>query len=83
MHCDNQTIFSGNEHHYATGEYDPGRVILELKCPVSQRPTWMLDLIALFDLKQGRFSKHANSTLVAGIDNGDACMNPMVYGARI
>jgi len=44
----------------------------------------MPDLIALLELKQGGFSKYANSTLVAAdIDNGDAAINPMVYGARV
>ena len=81
QHYDNQTIFSGNEHHYATEAYGPGRVILELKCNVGQTPTWMLDMIAFFELKQGSFSKYANSTLVAGIDNGDSYMNPIVYSA--
>ena len=79
-HYDNQTIYSGNEHHYATEDYGPGRVILELKCNVGQTPTWILDLITAFELKQGSFSKYANSTLVARLDNGDAYMNPMISG---
>ncbi len=58
----------------------PGRVILELKCNVGQTPAWMVDLVAAFELKQVGFSKYANGTLVARIDNGDAYMNPATEG---
>jgi SPX domain protein involved in polyphosphate accumulation len=71
---DNQTIYTVNENVFGSEDYGPGRVILELKCNVGQTPTWMLDLIVAFQLKQGSFSKYANSTLVALIDNGDLYM---------
>jgi len=74
VNYDNQTIFSNNEHHFASEDYGPGRVILELKCNVGQPPTWMLDLIVAFELKQVGFSKYVNSTLVAHIDNGELYM---------
>jgi len=80
VYYDNQTIFSNNEHLFGNNDYAPGRVVLELKCNVGQTPAWMVDLIAAFELKQVGFSKYANSTLVARIDNGDAYMNPAMQG---
>ncbi|MEN8129497.1 MAG: polyphosphate polymerase domain-containing protein [Pseudomonadota bacterium] len=80
VYYNNQTIFSGNEHSFATENYGPGRVILELKCNIGQTPSWMLDLVASFEPKQVGFSKYANSTLVARIDNGDTYMDPAVQG---
>jgi len=34
---------------------------LELKCPCSQVPFWMIDLIKILNLKQGGFSKFGNA----------------------
>ncbi len=76
VNYDNQTIYSGNEHTYGLEDYGPGRVILELKCNVGYTPTWIVDLIVAFELKQVGFSKYMNSTLVAMMDNGDWYMNP-------
>lgn len=80
VNYDNQTIFSVNEQVFGTEDFGPGRVILELKCNVGQTPVWMIDLVSAFELKQVGFSKYANSTLVAHIDNGDAYMNPAIQG---
>ena len=60
---DNETIYSNGCNREAS-------VILELKCNIGQVPAWMLDLIALFELKQQGFSKYASSSLVALVDNG-------------
>ena len=60
---DNETIYSN--HHNSDA-----MVILELKCNIGQVPTWMLDLIALFELKQQGFSKYLSSSLVSYRDNG-------------
>lgn len=65
---DNQTIYSNDYHSDAS-------VILELKCNIGQVPTWMLDLIAKFQLKQQGFSKYANSSLVAYFDDGTSYMS--------
>ena len=35
--------------------------VLELKCPTTQVPFWMIDLIKKFNLKQGSFSKFGNA----------------------
>lgn len=35
--------------------------VLELKCPCSQVPFWMIDLIKILNLKQGGFSKFGNA----------------------
>lgn len=35
--------------------------VLELKCPCSQVPYWMIDLIRILNLKQGAFSKFGNA----------------------
>lgn len=80
VNYDNQTIFSTNEQLFGTEDFGPGRVILELKCNVGQTPAWMVDLIAGFELKQVGFSKYANSTLVARIENGDVYMDPTIGG---
>ncbi|CAA6809509.1 MAG: Unknown protein, partial [uncultured Thiotrichaceae bacterium] len=63
-HYDNETIYVGN----MLPEGDS--VILELKCNVGEVPTWMIDLITRFDLKQQGFSKYMNSTLVSHFDDG-------------
>ncbi|MEP1741612.1 MAG: polyphosphate polymerase domain-containing protein [Kangiellaceae bacterium] len=60
---DNETIYANNCLSDAT-------VILELKCNVGQVPTWMLDLISFFELKQQGFSKYVASSLVSRVDNG-------------
>lgn len=59
-----------NETIYARDMFTDGAVILELKCNVGEVPTWMLDLISTFELKQQGFSKYLNSTLVAHLDDG-------------
>jgi SPX domain protein involved in polyphosphate accumulation len=63
-HYDNETIYAANTHSEAG-------VVLELKCPVTEVPYWMLDLIKRFELKQQGFSKYVHSTLVGHFDNGD------------
>ncbi len=43
--------------------FDPAcSVILELKCITTQVPRWFLDLISLFNLQRGSFSKYVTST---------------------
>ncbi|MDC1286582.1 polyphosphate polymerase domain-containing protein [Gammaproteobacteria bacterium] len=59
-----------NETIYARDMFTDAAVILELKCNVGEVPTWMIDLITTFDLKQQGFSKYMNSTLVAQLDDG-------------
>ncbi len=59
-----------NETIYARDMFTDATVILELKCNVGEVPTWMIDLISTFDLKQQGFSKYLNSTLVALLDDG-------------
>jgi len=68
VNYDNETIYGD----YYSGE---GDVILELKCNIGQVPTWMLDLISAFNLKQQSFSKYVNSSLVSHFDNGCHYMN--------
>lgn len=42
--------------------FGPGRnAVLELKCPCSQVPYWMIDLIKILNLKQDGFSKFGNA----------------------
>ena len=42
--------------------FAPGcSAVLELKCPCTQVPYWMLDLIRVFNLKQSGFSKFGNA----------------------
>lgn len=60
---DNETIYANN----CSGD---GTVILELKCNIGEVPTWMLDLISTFQLKQQGFSKYATSSLVCHYDDG-------------
>ncbi len=60
---DVQTIY-GEEISY--GE----NVIMELKANVGAVPTWMLDLISRFQLKQIGFSKYMSSSQIEHEDNG-------------
>jgi hypothetical protein len=42
--------------------FQPGcDAVLELKCPASQMPYWMFDLIKTLNLKHGAFSKFGNA----------------------
>ena len=59
-----------NETIYARDMFTDAAVILELKCNVGEVPTWMIDLISTFGLKQQGFSKYLNSMLVARLDDG-------------
>lgn len=59
-----------NETIYARDMYTDGAVILELKSNIGQVPTWMLDLISTFDLKQQGFSKYMSSFLVSYQEDG-------------
>ncbi len=66
---DGTLINYDNETVYAKYTWSQGSVILELKCYVGQVPTWMVDLITFFELKQESFSKYVTSSLVAHYDN--------------
>lgn len=66
---DDTLINYDNETVYAKYTWSQGSVILELKCYVGQIPTWMVDLITFFELKQESFSKYVTSTLVAHYNN--------------
>lgn len=59
-----------NETIYARDMFTDGVVILELKSNIGQVPTWMLDLISTFDLKQQGFSKYMSSYLVSHLEDG-------------
>jgi len=72
---DEQLISYDNETIYAKDMFSEGAVILELKSNIGQVPTWMLDLIATFNLKQQGFSKYATSSLVSHLDNGLSYMS--------
>jgi hypothetical protein len=50
--------------------YSDGAVILELKSNISQVPTWMLDLVSTFELKQQGLSKYVSSFLVSHLEDG-------------
>lgn len=75
LKSDELMVSYDNETIYANNTYSEAAVILELKCYVGQVPTWMLDLISLFELKQQGFSKYLNSSLVSLIDNGENYMS--------
>jgi len=64
-----------NETIYATNTFSEASVVLELKCNIGQVPSWMVDLISLFQLKQVGFSKYMQSSLVARDDNGVGYMS--------
>jgi SPX domain protein involved in polyphosphate accumulation len=63
VNYDNENIFVANY------QSDTASVVLELKCVMGQVPTWMLDLIMRFQLKQQGFSKYMSSMLTAYGDN--------------
>ena len=67
---DHDMVSYDNETIYARDMYSDASVILELKCNIGQVPTWMLDLIATFDLKQQGFSKYMSSFMVSHLDDG-------------
>jgi SPX domain protein involved in polyphosphate accumulation len=54
---------------------DNASVVLELKCVQGQVPTWMVDLIRHFQLKQQGFSKYMNSMLSTQGDSGHHYMS--------
>ena len=63
INYDLQTIYETEPQHR-------GNVILELKAMIGAVPTWMLELIHRFELKQVGFSKYMNSSLVNHVENG-------------
>ena len=65
-----------NENIYTTNQLNDEKacVVLELKCNMGEVPTWMVDLITFFQLKQTGFSKYMTSSLVSHIDNGVSYM---------
>ncbi len=65
-----------NETIYAPNTWSDAGVILELKCYVGQVPTWMVDLITFFELKQMAFSKFVTSSLVSHYENGVGFLRP-------
>ncbi|NKC01218.1 MAG: VTC domain-containing protein [Pseudomonadales bacterium] len=70
---DIQSIY-GDEAHYQAN------VILELKATSGFVPTWMIELIRRFELKQVGFSKYVNSSLVDNHDNGWRYMDVSTEG---
>lgn len=66
---DDALVNYDNETVYTKYTWSEGSVILELKCYVGQVPTWMVDLITFFELKQESFSKYVTSSLVAHYNN--------------
>jgi len=64
-----------NETIYAVNTFSEASVVLELKCTIGQVPTWIVDLISLFQLKQVGFSKYMQSSLVSRFDNGVGYMS--------
>lgn len=71
---DDSMICYDNETIYAKDMFTDGTVILELKSNIGQVPTWMLDLIATFELKQQGFSKYLSSYLVSCQEDGFSYM---------
>ena len=65
-----------NETIYMVNSWSDASVILELKCYVGQVPTWMVDLISFFELKQMAFSKFVTSSLVSHYENGVGFLRP-------
>ncbi len=74
LKSDNTFINYDNETIYAKDTYSDANVILELKCDIGYVPTWMIDLVAHFELNQVGFSKYLNASLVAKNDNGNNFM---------
>ncbi|MBT8434903.1 MAG: polyphosphate polymerase domain-containing protein [Gammaproteobacteria bacterium] len=72
---DENMVSYDNETIYTRDMVSDAAVVLELKCDVGQVPTWMLDLISTFDLKQQGFSKYMSSFLVSHLDDGIAYMS--------
>ncbi len=64
-----------NETIYAMNTFSEASVVLELKCNIGQVPSWMVDLISLFQLKQVGFSKYKQSSLVSRDENGVGYMS--------
>lgn len=75
MVADNDMINYDNETIYARDMFSDAAVILELKSNIGQVPTWMLDLISTFDLKQQGFSKYKSSFLVSHLEDGLSYMS--------
>jgi SPX domain protein involved in polyphosphate accumulation len=72
---DDRMINYDNENIFVTNCLsDTASVVLELKCVMGRVPTWMVDLITRFQLKQQGFSKYMNSMLTAHGDDGDSFM---------
>jgi len=67
---DARMVSYDNENIYSPNCMNEASVVLELKCLIGCVPTWMLDLISTFELKQQGFSKYMQSSLVAYRDNG-------------
>ena len=67
---DHDMISYDNETIYARDMYSDASVILELKSNIGQVPTWMLDLISTFELKQQGFSKYMSSFMVSHLEDG-------------
>ena len=72
---DKGMISYDNETIYARDMYTDAVVVLELKSEIGRVPTWMLDLISCFDLKQQGFSKYMSSFMVSYRDDGISYMN--------
>ncbi len=64
-----------NETIYAVNTFSEAGAVLELKCNIGHVPSWMVDLISLFQLKQVGFSKYMQSSLVSRDDNGIGYMS--------
>lgn len=75
LKSDETMISYDNETIYAREMYTDAVVVLELKSDIGRVPTWMIDLIASFDLKQQGFSKYMSSFLVSHQDDGIAYMS--------
>ena len=59
---------SGLPRYFAPGT----DAVLELKCPTTQVPYWMIDLIRTFNLKQGGFSKFGAAAIEYQAMYGDS-----------
>lgn len=72
---DQGMISYDNSNIYERDMYSDAAVILELKSNIGQVPTWMLDLISLFGLKQQGFSKYMSSSQVSLLEDGQCYMS--------